>query len=135
MLVMILAGLGVLVGGTTVQLLLKVMSRRDSPGPAPRPLEWEDSAVWMDWTTNVLVAFGVLVLTTASDSSSQLGSYRVGVLLTCAVLALGVLPAYIRWVGIDPATGKLRLVTGILASNIFAFVIIVTAIAAGVDFL
>jgi hypothetical protein len=119
--------LAVLAVATAIQFGLTLAARKNgSSGSAV--LKWDDALFWNDWTTNILLAFGILLL----QGERVLDADRLLVLLACALLGLLFLPIYVRFLGTDQVTGAV-LPEGIIISNVASFLIILVALLAGAE--
>jgi hypothetical protein len=124
---LVAASLAVLLVASLLQTLLRVSSRN---GSAPAyVLRWSDSEFWIGWTVSLILAFTLLYL----GSAPELDPTRSGVLIGCLVASLAVLPVYARCMGIDPATGNMRKVRGVVVTNIISLSIVIPALFAGVN--
>jgi hypothetical protein len=128
--------LAVLVAATLLKVVLEVAARKDGGPPGssapPQMFTWEDAVFWNDWTTNILVAFGIFAI--QGLGGGPVNPVSISILVTCAAMGLLILPGLIRWLGCDPTTGKISK-SGMYASNAGSFIIIVLALVAGVDLL
>jgi hypothetical protein len=123
-------GLSAAVLGITTALhwLLRLAAKRDST-PGAGVFSWDDAVLWTDWIMSASIAFAILAL----RSTNQLNVLQIAFLLIVLVITFAVLPAYMRWYGIDPVTNKPHRWRGIMASNVVALVALGLAVSAGVN--
>lgn len=123
--------IGVLGVATLVQTTLKVSARSNGSGATPVDMvTWEDAVFWMDWTTNILVAF--IVLSLKANGSGQFAFGQFGTFLICLFLGGMIVPQFVRWYCTDPTSGNITK-NGMKLSNAASATIILMALFAGVN--